>query len=93
MTASLRVHGVVSGRVQGVGFRASLARRARDLEVRGWVRNRDDGSVEFLAVGAPSAVEALLAWAHDGPAGARVDGLVRLPAAAGPAPDDFEVRR
>lgn len=65
----------VSGRVQGVGFRFSLRAEAERLGVGGWVRNRRDGSVEAVLVGDPDAVESVIAWAHDGPAGARVDDL------------------
>lgn len=69
------LRGVCRGRVQGVGFRLSMAREARRLGVRGWVRNRDDGAVEFLAAGAQDAVAQLLGWAQGGPPGARVDDL------------------
>ena len=57
----------VHGRVQGVFFRASTEEEARRLGLSGWVRNRRDGSVEVFAQGAPEAVEALLAWLHEGP--------------------------
>jgi acylphosphatase len=63
----------VRGRVQGVFFRASTRHRARELGVVGWVRNREDGSVELEAEGTPAAVSALIEWAHRGPPGARVD--------------------
>jgi len=62
----------ISGRVQGVGFRYSLAAEAERLAVTGWVRNRRDGTVEAVVDGAADAVEALLAWAHRGPPSARV---------------------
>ncbi len=66
---------VVSGRVQGVYYRASTQQQARCLAVAGWVRNRPDGSVEAWLEGAPEAVEALLAWMRRGPEGARVTDL------------------
>lgn len=66
---------VVHGVVQGVGFRAACAREARRLGVAGWVRNRDDGSVEADLQGLPAAVDRLLAWCRVGPAGARVEGV------------------
>ena len=64
---------IVSGRVQGVGFRYSLVGRAAARHVAGWVRNRADGSVEAVLEGAPDAVDALVDWCHSGPRSARVD--------------------
>ncbi len=68
-----RVRAIVTGRVQGVSFRASTAHEARRLGVVGWVRNRDDGSVELEAEGPDDRVAALLAWCEHGPPAARVD--------------------
>jgi acylphosphatase len=64
---------IVSGLVQGVGFRYSLAGRAEARDLAGWVRNRPDGSVEALLEGADREVEALVDWCRDGPHGAHVD--------------------
>lgn len=63
---------VVHGRVHGVGFRASCARRAAQLGLGGFVRNRHDGTVEAVFEGEPTAVGALVSWCHDGPALAQV---------------------
>jgi acylphosphatase len=63
----------ISGRVQGVGFRHALRGEALARGVRGWVRNRRDGSVEALLQGEAVAVEAVIAWARRGPPAARVD--------------------
>ena len=86
---SLRLE--ISGRVQGVGFRYSMRDEATRRGVRGWVRNRRDGSVEALAQGEPAAVEALVDWARRGPPGARVTE-VRASAAEEAALDGFELR-
>jgi acylphosphatase len=63
---------VVHGRVQGVGFRASCARRAAQAGVTGWVRNTAHGDVEAAFEGPPAAVEALVAWCREGPPMAHV---------------------
>ena len=67
---------VIHGRVQGVGFRFSLADLALQLGVDGWVRNRRDGTVEALLHGPEPAVDALHDWARRGPPGARVSEVV-----------------
>lgn len=66
---------IVSGRVQGVFFRASLAERAGGLGVGGWARNRDDGTVEACFEGPPDAVERMVAYAGEGPRSAEVSGI------------------
>jgi acylphosphatase len=62
----------LTGRVQGVGFRESMRVVAGALEINGWVRNREDGSVEAIAQGDEFAIEQLVAWCHNGPPGANV---------------------
>jgi acylphosphatase len=64
---------VVQGRVQGVGFRYSVARAARTRGVAGWVANRADGTVEAAFEGEPEAVESLVRLCREGPRGAVVD--------------------
>ena len=71
----------VRGRVQGVWFRASTRDVATRLGLSGHARNLADGRVDVLAVGDADAIEALAAWLKRGPSGARVDGVVREPAA------------
>ncbi|MEL6894026.1 MAG: acylphosphatase [Actinomycetota bacterium] len=66
---------VVHGRVQGVAFRANCQRAAERLGVRGWVRNRGDGSVELAAEGAVDAVDQLVEWSRQGPSGAGVTAV------------------
>jgi acylphosphatase len=67
------MHCIVSGRVQGVWFRASARDVARHLGLTGWVRNLPDGRVELVACGAPPQLEALREWLHAGPDLARVE--------------------
>jgi acylphosphatase len=62
----------VSGRVQGVFYRASTRERAQELGCRGYARNLPDGRVEVLAVGEPAAVHALIEWLRHGPPAAHV---------------------
>ena len=63
----------ITGRVQGVAFRASTVTTARMLGLAGWGANRADGSVEAVAEGDEAGVAALIRWCHYGPPAARVD--------------------
>jgi acylphosphatase len=74
----------VLGLVQGVGFRYACRQQARALGLSGWVRNDSDGSVEIVAQGLDSAVQALIDWCHEGPPGAHVRAVHVNP--AGPVP-------
>lgn len=75
MAELVRARLLVSGRVQGVGFRWSTVDQARRLGVRGWVRNRPDGRVEAEVEGERRDVEALVAWCRRGPPAAEVDDV------------------
>lgn len=66
---------LVSGRVQGVGYRAATATRARELGLRGVARNLADGRVEVLATGAAAELAELVAWLWEGPLLARVTAV------------------
>ena len=77
-TVALRL--VIRGRVQGVGFRYAFAYEARARELRGWVRNRRDGSVEAIVAGPAHEVDAIVAWSRRGPAAASVTGVEATPA-------------
>ncbi len=81
---------VITGFVQGVGFRYAMMAQARLHGVNGWVRNRRDGSVEATIAGSAGQVEEMLAWSRIGPAGATVD-KVMVETASGEY-TDFELR-
>lgn len=83
---------VVRGRVQGVWFRQSTLREAERLGVDGWVRNRDDGSVETWVQGEAAAVDALIAWCGTGPPRAEVTAVDVEDVPADPAMRGFSVR-
>ncbi len=87
-----RLHLLISGRVQGVWYRASTRVRARELGLTGWVRNLRDGRVEALAEGPRSDLEALLEWCHRGPELARVTGIEAAWGEAGREHTGFETR-
>ncbi len=70
-----RVHLIVSGRVQGVYYRQSSKECADGLGLAGWVRNRQNGTVEAVVEGEPDAVAKFIAWCHEGPPHARVDSV------------------
>jgi acylphosphatase len=72
VAALVRLHAVVRGDVQGVGFRYWVADQARAAGLRGWVRNSEDGSVECLAEGSRLALEELLRLLRRGPSSADV---------------------
>lgn len=71
-TGRARLHLIVSGRVQGVGFRFSAYDEAKDLALAGWVRNLANGEVEIVAEGKRENLQMLAAWAHLGPPSAHV---------------------
>lgn len=80
---------VVSGRVQGVGYRAFAARVARALKIQGGARNLDDGSVEVIASGAVHALDRLEAALGEGPRLARVTRVDAEMLDSGPSADDL----
>jgi acylphosphatase len=73
MTVRVRIR----GRVQGVGYRAWAGDEAVRLGLRGWVRNRRDGSVEALLIGSQDAIAAMIERCRHGPALARVDAIAQ----------------
>jgi acylphosphatase len=71
-----RVHVYISGRVQGVFFRAETQRAARGFNLTGWVRNVPDGSVEAIFEGEDTNIDKMIAWCHIGPSAARVEEVL-----------------
>lgn len=82
----------ITGRVQGVGYRAAARQKAVSLSLTGWVRNRPDGSVEAFAQGGQGALDALVAWCGDGPPAAKVAEVVVEPAPLDASHTEFCVR-
>lgn len=89
---SIMVRVLVTGRVQGVGYRHACVEQARARALAGWVRNLPDGRVEALLKGGEEDVRAQLGWMKDGPQLARVDDLSVTPD-AGEAPFPFQVQK
>jgi acylphosphatase len=83
------LHVTISGRVQGVGYRAWVEYQAVASHLEGWVRNRRDGSVEAVFAGAPHAVAEMVALCRHGPPGARVADVLNETG----RPDELELRR
>jgi acylphosphatase len=90
--AETRAQLLITGRVQGVGFRYATVRHAEALGVRGWVRNRPDGRVEAVAQGTRSAVDGLIAWCRKAPRPARVFDVAVQWEAPREEPAGFAVR-
>ena len=89
-----QLRAIVTGRVQGVGFRAETVWTARSLGLRGFARNLPDGSVEVVAAGPEEKLQALISFLHRGPSTARVDHVgLQWPDPIEDAGEGFEVRR
>ena len=69
----MRLHALVSGRVQAVGFRFNTRRKAESLKLTGWAMNTPDGKVEVIAEGSKDVIMLFLKWLHQGPRFAHVD--------------------
>jgi len=83
---------LVSGRVQGVFYRASTADQARRLKINGHAVNLPDGRVEVLACGEDAKVQELIAWLHQGPPAAEVAAVEVVDAECDPIPWGFSTR-
>jgi acylphosphatase len=75
-----RVHVLISGKVQGVWYRASTKQKADEVGVTGWVRNTDDGNVEAVFEGEKTQIDEMIAWCWIGPQRAQVTDIKMLPA-------------
>lgn len=89
---SVRRRAVIEGVVQGVGFRFSTVAEAERLGLTGWVRNRDDGSVETEFQGEAESVEAMTSWVRSGPPSASVSGVAVEDVPADARASDFRIR-
>lgn len=89
----MRMHVVVRGRVQGVGFRWFVRETADSLHISGWVRNRQDGTVEVAAEGEAALLHELRAELAKGPAGARVESVDDLEPIADTLDGTFKIAR
>ncbi|MHB1170257.1 MAG: acylphosphatase [Longimicrobiales bacterium] len=85
-----RIRVLITGRVQGVGFRAWAVKQAQKLEVRGWIRNRADGAVEAEIAGDPDAVSRMRDLLAQGPPLAHVDRLIDEQPGIETLPDEFQ---
>ena len=88
----VRRRAVVTGMVQGVGFRWSARQEAHRLGVTGWARNRSDGTVEVEVEGDEAHVDLMIAWLRSGPPGSAVDD-VRVSEAEPDGDDAFRIRQ
>lgn len=86
-----RIRAIVSGRVQGVAYRASTVSEALRLGLVGWVKNRGDGGVELEAEGPDDKVAALIRWCHEGPPAAKVSRVDVEELAVAGRETDFDI--
>lgn len=88
----MAIHLRITGIVQGVGYRASFAARARAMQLSGWVKNRIDGSVEAQVAGPADSVDALVEWAREGPPAAQVRSIEVSPLSGAESTDPPDAR-
>jgi len=86
------VHVIISGRVQGVWFRASTKQKAEELGLTGWVRNTSDGNVEAVFEGEDNLVKEMISWCHHGPVLSKVKKVEVTKQNVTNAFDNFSVR-
>ena len=86
-----QLHVVISGLVQGVGFRHATYRKALELGLRGWVRNLPDGTVEAVFQGDRAALDHMRSWCRHGPGLSRVDNVAEEWQSARDDQGDFRI--
>ncbi|MDQ2728571.1 MAG: acylphosphatase [Actinomycetota bacterium] len=91
-SSTVRRRVVIEGRVQGVGYRCTCARRADEAGLSGRVRNLADGRVEAVFEGPAAAVDAVIDWCHRGPRGARVERVAVTDEAPTGTSSGFDIR-
>lgn len=91
--AIVRAHIIISGRVQGVNFRAYVKKKAESMRLVGWVRNLSDGKVEAVFEGETEDVRRMVTWCNIGPPAARVDDVKTDWDTAAKDLSGFELRR
>jgi acylphosphatase len=87
-----RVHVVISGRVQGVWFRASTRDKAQQLGLTGWVKNTSEGNVEAVFEGEGKLIDEMLDWCHHGPPLAQVENVEVKKQRPSSDFDDFSIK-
>lgn len=88
----MRIHVIISGRVQGVFFRSETKNFADFLGLLGWVKNRPDGKVEALFEGSMDKVNKMISWCRKGPSGAKVLAVLEKPELSKEKFDDFKIK-
>lgn len=88
-----RIHIIVHGKVQGVGFRYHTRLQASQFELTGYVQNRPDGTVEIVAEGPPQSLEQFVTWTHQGPPAATVMRVDVTRGVTNQAFSDFVIKR
>ena len=85
------VYLIISGKVQGVGYRYYAKRKAENLGLTSWIRNTSNGHVESRVEGTKQAVQDFINWAHQGPDNAVVSNIIQKTLAEQPAFENFEI--
>lgn len=89
----MKVHVLISGKVQGVFFRAHTSKKAKSLGLKGWVKNRDDGKVEAFFEGPKDKAEQMIKWCWQGPKLSRVTSVDSIQLTkTGEKLKEFEIR-